>query len=71
MTIENGVETNSLRPPPGRGLSLEARGGRLDVVGGEGGVRIEGGFPGGKEGVVISSDADLSMESRTGSVSIL
>ena len=68
LTVAAGVETNSLSPPPGRDLSLDARGGRLEVVGGEGGVKLEGGFTGGSEGVEISSNADLSLESRTGSV---
>ena len=68
LTVEAGVHTTSVKPLPGSDLSLEARGGRLDVVGG--GLNIEGGFTGGSEGVEISSNADITLASRTGSVSI-
>ena len=69
LTVEAGVQTSSVRALPGRDLTLEARGGRLEMVGGDGGLKIEGGFTGGSEGVEISSNADMSLASSTGSVS--
>ena len=42
--------------------------GRVEVVGG-GGVRVEGGFLGGGQGVEVSSFGDLTLSSQSGSVS--
>ena len=68
VTVEGGVETSSLGSVVGGDLSVEAAGGKLAMVGG-GGLSIEGGFTGGSEGVEISSYADLSLASQSGSVS--
>lgn len=69
MTVNKGVETTSVKSLTGRDLTLEATGGRLEVVGGEGGLSIEGGFSGGSQGVEILSNEDMSLESQSGSVS--
>ena len=60
---------STVSPALGRDLSLEAAGGKLKVIGGEGGLSVEGGFSGGSEGVEILSNADIHLESQTGSVS--
>ena len=68
--MEGGVETSSLKSPSGRDLSLEAMAGSVEVVGG-GGVSVEGGFLGGREGVEVLSFGDLTLSSQSGSVSIV
>ena len=66
--MEGGVEVSSVKSVVGRELSIEAAGGKLELVGG-GGISVEGGFTGGREGVEILSYADLSLASQSGSVS--
>ena len=47
MTVEGGVVASTVSPALGRDLSLEAAGRKLKVIGGEGGLSVEGGFSGG------------------------
>ena len=70
VSVEGGVEASSVSSMTGRDLSLEAIGGKLNVVGGEGGLSVEGGFPGGNKGVEILSNADMTLTSELGSVSV-
>lgn len=68
VSVKGGVEVSSVNSVAGSNLSVEAAGGRLDLVGG-GGLTVEGGFTGGGKGVEISSFSDLKLASQSGSVS--
>lgn len=68
VSVKGGVEVSSVNSVAGSNLSVEAAGGRLDLVGGAG-LTVEGGFTGGGKGVEISSFSDLKLASQSGSVS--